>query len=128
MNSSNQVGAGGRDLPPSDTQRDLALGDALRSALDARGEAAFVSRVLANLDAPRPVPAMWDWLAGWARRGIPVTLGLTALAVLFLSLRTGPVGTLDDVLAGSQPDVAATILAGSVPPGSGVLFQEPNDR
>src|SRR5213592_2752917 len=86
-------GGGMKDPLPFDHRPDLALGDALRRALDPgeEGHAAFIARVLARAEQVRVLS--WDAvLARWARAGVAAAL-VVALAAGYFVGRTAAVPT-----------------------------------
>lgn len=94
---------------------DPELGDLLRDALTADGQAEFVSRVLARLPESR---TLWDVLAGWARPGIAAAILLAAALGYWLLPRAGRGGapTAAEVLAADQPldrDAVANVVLGT---------------
>jgi hypothetical protein len=97
-----------REGLPFDHRPDPRLGAALRHALDAGDDAAFVARVLARAAAVRP--GSWDTvLARWARLGLAAAM-LVALAAGYAIGRTG----LSPSAA--RPSVAETLLTRRAPP------------
>ena len=108
---------------PFDHRPDPIVGAALRDALAADGEAAFVARVMAA--AARPLArSPVDVLAGWARPGIAA-----AVAALIAGYAVGrglsrPNESLDDAMVtalGSSPSTAA-LAKSSGPPDGSVAF------
>lgn len=89
---------------------DPELGAALRRALDAPGEAAFVTRVHAALAGGDPRPRTWDVLAAWARRGMIAAAAAALLAGLL-------VARAEDRPAAVELDeaFAAAVSAGGAP-------------
>ena len=104
---------------------DPELGAALRRALDAGDEAAFVARVQAALATARP--RTWDILEQWARRGL-VAAALAGLAAGLVVARTGGgASTLDEALAAGLGD-SAVAFAAETPPDPSDLFATPDGR
>ena len=98
---------------------DPELGAALRRALDAGDEAAFVARVRAALGTARP--CTWDILDQWARRGL-VAAALAALAAALVVARAGGGASgLDEALAAGLGDSAVAFAAETPPDPSDVL-------
>jgi hypothetical protein len=105
--------------------RDPELGAALRRALDAGDEAAFVARVRAALGAARP--RTWDVLEQWARRGL-VAAALAALAAGLVVARSGRGASgLDEALAAGPGD-GAVAFAAEAPPDPSDVFATPGGR
>lgn len=104
---------------------DAELGAALRRALDAPDEAAFVARVRGALVTARP--RTWDVLEQWAGRGL-MAAALAALAAGLVVARTGRAATrLDEVFVAGFADSAVAFVAES-PPDPTVLFATPAAR
>jgi hypothetical protein len=106
---------------PFDHRPDPIVGAALRDALTAADDAAFVARVLAA--AARPLArSPVDVLAGWARPGIAAAV----LAALIAGYAVGrglsaPNESLDDAMVtalGSSPSTAALAKSPGPPDGS----------
>lgn len=104
---------------PFDHRPDPVLGAALRAALTADGEAAFVARLLARLHE-RPVE-YWDVLASWARAGIAAAAGAMLVGGLVLGGRTVP-ASLDDVLAAGAGSSARAMVVSDQPPDPSVVL------
>lgn len=109
---------------PFDHRPDPVVGEALRAALTAEGDAAFVARVMAA--AARPLArSPVDVLAGWARPGIVAA----TLAALLAGYAVGrglsvPRESLDEAMVtalGSSPSTAA-LAKSSEPPDGSVAF------
>jgi len=87
---------------PFDHRPDPVLGAALRRALDAEGEAAFLARLLARVDDVR-VAATWDAvLARWARLGVVAAVVVAVAAGYFVGRATA---------ASTRQTVAEALLA-----------------
>jgi len=100
-----------KDPLPFDHRPDLALGDALRRALDPgeEGHAAFVARVLARAEQVRVLS--WDAvLARWARAGVAAAL-VVALAAGYFVGRTTAAPTA------VRPSVPDVLIAPPAHPG-----------
>jgi len=108
------------ELMPFDHRPDPALGAALRQALTAADDAAFVARVLARV-ARAPI-AHWDVLASWARAGIAVA-AVAALVAGFLVGRAVTTPTsLEDVLVAAAGPSARALVTSSRPPDPSVVL------
>jgi hypothetical protein len=104
---------------------DAELGEALRRALEAPGEAAFVARVREALATARP--RTWDVLEQWAGRGL-VAAALAVLVAGLVVARTGRgAARLDEVFVAGFADSAVAFVAES-PPDPTVLFATPPAR
>lgn len=103
-----------------DATPDPELGAALRVALDAGDDRAFVARVRAQLAA---TPAWWEVLGTWSRPGLAAAIALIALTGLWLGsqARSGN-GFLDEALAAATPGTVAALLASERPPTVDVLL------
>lgn len=80
------------DTSPFDHRPDVELGSALRRALDAGDDAAFVRGVLAALDGMQPVAGPGQWwtvLTAWARPGLVAAMLLIAVAAFSLGVQIG---------------------------------------
>ena len=116
---------------PFDHHQDRELGDALRSVLSGRDEAAFVQSVVANAALQQDhVVDDGDWLeilGGWARHGLAAAaIGLAAAAILWFSGSPGTdSGTtfLADPLQASV-DIPAAFLTAQAPDLNEVLALE----
>ena len=97
------------ELTPFDHRPDPALGAALRAALEPGDQAAFVTRVMAGLDAAR-APS-WEILAAWARRGLAAAAVAALVAGFLLGRSLHAPASLDDAFAASGTDPAAPALA-----------------
>ena len=109
---------------PFDHRPDPQVGDALRAALTAEDDAAFVARVMTA--AARPLArSPVDVLAGWARPGI-VAATLAALIAGYAVGRrlSAPRESLDEAMVNalaSSPSTAA-LAKSSEPPDGSVAF------
>jgi hypothetical protein len=103
--------------------RDQELGAALKSALDPGDNRAFVSRVLARIDAAPVAPLFWDLLASWARRGVPAAIMIAALTAFLLALPRQPAANLEDTLVGGTDGGA--LIASPAPPDAGPIANTP---
>jgi len=104
--------------------RDMELGAALRRALDAENDRAFVARVLANIDTAPVASLFWDLLGSWARRGIPAAIMVAALTAFLLALPRQPAANLEDTLVGGT-DGGATLITSPTPPDAGPIVNTP---
>jgi hypothetical protein len=116
------------DTSPFDHRPDTELGSALRQALDAGDDAAFVRGVLAALDGMQPVAGPGQWwtvLTAWARPGLVAAMLLIAVAAFSLGVRIGRTSvqstatatTMTDPLNVDTGQVAVpAIMAGSEAP------------
>ena len=103
-----------------DAGPDPELGAALRAALDAGNDAAFVARVEAALTA---APARWEVLGGaWSRPALAAAIALIALAGLWLGAQPLPNGTPDETIAAATPGTVAALLAADRPPSMDVML------
>lgn len=111
---------------PFDQQRpDAQLGDALRQLLSASDNAAFVRRVLAEVDATGAA-TWWGVLGGWARPAIAAALVLFALVGFWIG-RTwnAPIpASYEDPLSGVAATAggAPSLFDSSAPPSMDVLL------
>ena len=104
---------------------DAELGAALRRALDAPDEAAFVARVRGALVTARP--RTWDVLEQWAGRGL-MAAALAALAAGMVVARAERgTAVLDEAFAAGFGD-SAVAFAAETPPDPTVLFATPDGR
>ncbi len=119
-----------RDTTPFDHRPDPVLGSALREALAADNDAAFVARVLAQ--AGRPAEAHWDVLAAWARAGIAAA----AVAALIAGILVGrgmsaasstPTASVDELLAAAAGPSGALVTSPQ-PPDASVLLVSAEER
>ena len=118
-------------VSPFDHRQDRELGDALRSALSGRDEAAFVQSVLANAALLQDrVDDDGDWLdilGAWARPGLAAAaIGMAAAVTLWWSGTGGPdngATILDDPLQASI-EIPAAFLAAQPPDLNEVLALE----
>jgi hypothetical protein len=118
-------------VSPFSHRQDRELGDALRSALSGRDEAAFVQSVVASAALlQNRVDAGGDWLeilGAWARPGLAAAaIGMAAAATLWWSGARGPNnGTtlLADPLQASV-EIPAAFLASQPPDLNDVLALE----
>jgi hypothetical protein len=113
---------------PFDHQPDHELGAALRAALDAGDNHAFVQRVTAagGSQLAEPSGVWWGVLGPWARPGMAAALALIAAMGFWLgnrSLRGGVPAELDDPIqaAGGLLEVPA-LLAGQTAPDMDVVL------
>jgi hypothetical protein len=110
---------------PFEHEPDVALGNALRTALTPAGHTAFVARVVAALPGARA--GSWEVLAAWAGRGIAVAA--VALIAGFAVGRTLKPGTSFDeaiLQASADSGVAATALVtGAHPPDASIIMVRP---
>jgi len=101
-----------KDPLPFDHRPDLALGDALRRALDPgeEGHAAFIARVLARAEQVRVLS--WDAvLARWARAGVAAALVVALAAGYFVGHATAGSPTA------VRPTVSDVLIAPPAHPG-----------
>jgi hypothetical protein len=101
------------DTSPFDHQPDAELGSALRRALDAGDDAAFVHGVLLAFDGmhTRAMPGQW-WtvLTAWARPGLVAAMLVIAVAAFSLGVRIG---------RSSVQPMATTLVTDPLNPDSG---------
>jgi hypothetical protein len=119
-----------RDTTPFDHRPDPALGSALRDALAAGDDAAFIARVLAQ--AGRPAEAHWDVLASWARIGIAAAAAAALLAGVLVgrgarAAPSAPAASVDELLAGAAGPSGALVTSPQ-PPDPSVLFASAEER
>jgi hypothetical protein len=103
-------------LTPFHHRPNAALGAALRQALAPGDEAAFIARIKAAVDAPRP--GQWEVLASWARTGI-VAASAALLAGLMIGAFRAPV---IDLVASAASPVARRMVVTVRPPHPSVLL------
>lgn len=107
------------EFTPFDHRPDPVLGAALRAALTADGNAAFVAGVLARLhDRPQEY---WEVLASWARAGITAVAAAALLGGLLIGTWTAP-ASLDDVLAAGAGSSARAMVSADHPPDPTVVL------
>lgn len=95
------------------TERDPVLGAALRAALEAGDDRAFVAGVRARL---ADAPSWWEVLGRWARPGLAAAVVLMALAGMWLARGAGDAGPWDEPMAAAAPGSAAALLVAERPP------------
>jgi hypothetical protein len=118
-------------LSPFDHRQDRELGDALRSALSGRDEAAFVRSVVASAALQQErVDAGGDWLdilGAWARPGlVAAAIGMAAATILWWGGAQDPFNgetLLTDPLQASV-EIPAAFLAAQPPDLNEVLALE----
>ena len=107
-------------MTPFDHRPDARLGEALRAALDAGDQAAFVARVLAA--AARPARTV-EVLAAWARRGLAAAMAAAALAGFLVGRGSAPTASPEDALAPTGAGAASVALVTATrPPDASVVF------
>ena len=111
---------------PSEFQPDLELADALRSALEPKGDhAAFVARVMAQYDQAldrTTVPTL-DVLASWFRPGIAAAAAaLIAGFLLGRTILTPAPASIDTALAPIEGTGLAALVTAPDPPDASVVF------
>ncbi|HEX9216241.1 MAG TPA: hypothetical protein VF864_04615 [Gemmatimonadales bacterium] len=111
---------------PSEFQPDLELADALRSALEPKGDhAAFVARVMAQYDQAldrTTVPTL-DVLASWFRPGIAAAVAaLIGGFLLGRTILTPAPASFDTALAPIEGQGLAALVTAADPPDASVLF------
>src|SRR6266704_696266 len=111
---------------PSEFQPDLELADALRSALEPKGDhAAFVARVMAQYDQAldrTTVPTL-DVLASWFRPGIAAAAAaLIAGFLLGRAILTPAPASFDTALAPMEGQGLAALVTAPDPPDASVVF------
>src|SRR6266516_4477137 len=111
---------------PSEFQPDLELADALRSALEPKGDhAAFVARVMAQYDQAldrTTVPTL-DVLASWFRPGIAAAAAaLIAGFLLGRAILTPAPASFDTALAPIEGQGLAALVTAPDPPDASVVF------
>lgn len=112
-----------------DSRRDLAIGRALRDALQPEGTDAFVAGVLTRVPDAR---TWWEVLGGWARPGLAAALLLAALGGFWLgrAVQSGqaPVA-LEEILNDSTTEHATlSALMAAAPPDVELLFSSGTGR
>lgn len=110
---------------PFDHRPDPAIGAALRRALTAPDDPAFVARVLAAASRPAAARSPLDVLAGWARPGIAAAVVAALVGGFSIGRRmTAPGESFDEAMATSLlPTPASAAIARSEgPPDGGVIF------
>ena len=106
-------------MTPFDHRPDARLGEALRAALDAGDQAAFVARVLAV--AARPARTL-EVLAAWARRGLVAAMA-AAVAGFLVGRGSAPTSSPEDALAPASAGAASVALVTATrPPDASVVF------
>src|SRR5437773_11357787 len=90
-------------MTPFDHRPDTRLGEALRAALDAGDQAAFVARVLAAAARPARTGGV---LAAWARRGLAAAMAAAALAAHLVGRGSAPTASPEAGLAPTAPGAA----------------------
>jgi hypothetical protein len=114
---------------PFDHRPDPELGAALRAALAATDEPAFVARVLSRLRT-RPL-AYWEVLASWARTGITAAVAGALIAGFLVGRANSASATpasLDDVLAAAAGPSARALVSASRPPDPSVVLASVEER
>jgi hypothetical protein len=106
-------------LTPFHHRPNAALGAALRQALAPGDEAAFIARIKAAVDAPRP--GQWEVLASWARTGI-VAASAALLAGLMIGGAFAPRAPVIDLVASAASPVARRMVVTVRPPHPSVLL------
>lgn len=116
------------ELNAFDHAPDRELGSALRAALSAADDDAFVRNVMASLDQPL---TSWDVLGAWARPGLAAAVVLTAMAGFWLgrAVRTAaqPVPMEEALTATAGNGTMTAFVSAESPPAIDVLFQNSND-
>jgi len=120
-----------RDTTPFDHRPDPALGSALREALAADDDAAFVARVLAR--AGRPAEAHWDVLASWARAGIAAAAVAALIAGILVGrgMSAAPSASavsVDELFAAAAGPSGRALMTAPQPPDASVLFASAEER
>jgi len=108
------------ELMPFDHRPDPVVGAALRQALTAADDAAFVARVLAR--AARAPIAHWDVLASWARAGIAVAAVAALVAGFLVGRAVSAPTSLEDVLVAAAGPSARALVISSRPPDASVVL------
>ncbi|HKI96032.1 MAG TPA: hypothetical protein VJ992_12170 [Gemmatimonadales bacterium] len=115
---------------PFDQRPDVVLGQALRDALSAPDDAAFVRRVMAR--AAEPAATWWDVLGTWARPGLAAALVAAAVVGFWIGHDQGThrTASLDDPLtSAAQAAGAAPVLFDAAgPPTMDVVLAVAGDR
>lgn len=109
---------------PFDHRPDRELGAALRRALDAGDDAAFVRQVVAAADSLLAgriaADTWWGVLSAWARPSVAAALALLVAATLWLlsaSAQGEAEVTLEDALRpADETDASALLVVGLTPP------------
>ena len=106
-----------------DHQPDQELGAALRVALEAGDQAAFVARVLARTDlvrAGRRATPTWEVLARWSRTGIAAAAAAALLAGFLIGrAMQAPVAIEEVAVAGEG---ATALMSSPRAPDASVVF------
>ena len=100
--------------------QDRELGQALRAALQAGPDGAFIARVRAEMTTS---PAWWEVLNIWARPGLAAAITLIALAGLWLgAVASSGNGMFDETIAAAAPGSGGALLAADRPPTVDVML------